>query len=158
MTSRSDTMPTISLPATTGKAPIRLAPSLWTASMTRSSAVIVSTSLPLLRSTSAMVMAVLPDSPLGGLIVPLRAAKGKPNAPARSDSSTTQCLDAPLLADLPAAGPAFGRRGSDCRPVRHPGRTDPDPRNHRDGARSRPHGPARHRIDDARLPQRRERV
>src|SRR3954469_1920811 len=55
-------MPVIRPPSTTGKAPMRFSPSRWTASDTRWSAVIVSTSLPLSRSTAAMVMAILPDS------------------------------------------------------------------------------------------------
>src|SRR5438552_16339637 len=75
MTSRSETMPLIRAPSTTGRAPIRFSPSLRTASNRVAFAGIDSIALPLPRSTAAMVMVVLPR--LVTLIVPLRAAKGK---------------------------------------------------------------------------------
>src|SRR4051812_42195883 len=62
MTSRSEMMPVIRPSSTTGKAPIRFSPSRCTASTSRASAVIVSTLLPLSRSTAAMLMVILPDS------------------------------------------------------------------------------------------------
>src|SRR5437868_287302 len=55
-------MPTIVPPSTTGSAPIRRSPSLATASLSRASAVIVSTPLPLLRSTAAIVICLSPGT------------------------------------------------------------------------------------------------
>jgi hypothetical protein len=56
MTSRSDMIPTMRPSSTTGNAPIRFSPSLPTASLTRASALIVSTVAPLLPSTAAMLI------------------------------------------------------------------------------------------------------
>src|SRR5689334_7423337 len=72
-------MPAIRPPSITSRAPIRFSPSLRTASNTEASAAMVSTSLPLPRSTDAIVMATpFGTRVLARLIVPLRVAKGNP--------------------------------------------------------------------------------
>src|SRR5437879_148125 len=70
-------IPAIRPSSNTGSAPMRFSPSLCTASSTVALPAIVSTALPLPRSTDAMVMGHLPDSPFVALILPLWAAKGK---------------------------------------------------------------------------------
>src|SRR6478672_2198928 len=81
MTSRSDMIPAIRPPSSTGRAPILFSPRRRTASCTDESPLMVSITLPLSRSTAAMVMAHPPDSPAPHnalvLIVPLWAVKGK---------------------------------------------------------------------------------
>src|SRR5690348_6601847 len=70
--SRSETIPTIRPSSTTGSAPIRFSPSLPTASLSDAWPAIVSTALPLLWRTAAIVMARLlyKDSPLRRLDSP----------------------------------------------------------------------------------------
>ena len=114
MTSRSDMMPAIRPSSTTGSAPIRFSPSRCDRVVTRvPSAVIVSTALPLSRSTAAMVMAVLPDSPLDWLDSP--TSRGQREAVPEPDPAPEPAPldDAPLLADLPAAGAAVDRHRRD---------------------------------------------
>src|SRR4051794_7427747 len=56
MTSRSEMMPAIRPSSVTSSAPMRFSPSLCTTSVSDASAAMVSTALPLLRITAAMVM------------------------------------------------------------------------------------------------------
>src|SRR3989337_3489134 len=111
MTSRSDMMPTIWSPSTTGKAPIRRSPRVATASLTRFSAPIVATSLPLDERIAAMVIpasrkdALAESQPI--LLLTLGAAKGKharPKPPAGSTTGPAQCDAGPLSPDHKVAG------------------------------------------------------
>src|SRR4051794_38376825 len=71
------------------------------------------------------------------------------NAPARSNPEPARVVAAALLADLPAADPLVDRDRGDRRDSGHEGcGADQHSPDHRDRARHRPHGSARHFADD----------
>src|SRR5438270_4238438 len=95
----------------TGRAPILLAPRTCTASITRAAAVIVSTALPLLRSTFKMVIALPPVTRFvrrSHLDPATPRGQRAKRAPPRSNSEPAQVAAHAVLADLPVAAAARG--------------------------------------------------
>src|SRR5215210_7192465 len=165
MTSRSDMMPTMRSPSTTGSAPIRRSPRLATASLTRLSAPIVATSLPLDERIAAMVIPASRKAALAEsqptLLLTLGAAKGKHARPKPALQSTAgsapgpvQFDAGPLSPDHEVDGGGVDRRRGACRdPGRERRRGRPRPHDDRDGAGRRADDHARRGADDACVPE-----